>query len=386
MNEKLIEQEFSFLKDEIFLDVSRVVMPPLHVQNAYRNFMDDYVSNYGDDVVSKSWDMVEQTRKVVSQLIHCDSSEIGFVKNTCEGVSILAFGFPFEKGDNVIVIDQEHQANLFPWINVHQQRGVDLHVVKSQNGSICMQDIINQMDDHTRIVAVSAIQFSTGFYMDLKKLGNICHQKNILFMVDGIQALGRMCIDVQEMHIDYMASGTNKGLLGTLGAGFVYCSKDWVEKIIPTYASYQSVINHVSPPAVTTNFEFLEWHTDARRFESGNLSYNCILALQKGVELILELGIENIESKIISLEKYLRNKIKDVSLKVVQPENEKNYGGIVCVYYPVNHEKNVKEILKKYKIHCTMRGGYIRLGINFYNTLEQMEQVSKAIHEIDCLG
>lgn len=86
MNEKLIEQEFSFLKDEIFLDVSRVVMPPLRVQNAYRNFMDDYVSNYGDDVVSKSWDMVEQTRKAVSRLIHCDASEIGFVKNTCEGV------------------------------------------------------------------------------------------------------------------------------------------------------------------------------------------------------------------------------------------------------------------------------------------------------------
>lgn len=384
MNEKLIEQEFSFLKDEIFLDVSRVVMPPLRVQNAYRNFMDDYVSNYGDDVVSKSWDMVEQTRKAVSRLIHCDASEIGFVKNTCEGVSILAFGFPFEKGDNVIVIDQEHQANLFPWINVHQQKEIDLHVVKSHDGNIFIEDIINQMDDHTRIVAVSAIQFSTGFFMNLKELGNICSQKNILFMVDGIQALGRMCIDVQEMHIDYMASGTNKGLLGTLGAGFVYCSKNWVEKIIPTYASYQSVINHVSPPAVTTNFEFLEWHRDARRFESGNLSYNCILALNKGVEWILELGMEDIEKYILSLEDYLRNKIKDIHLPVVQLD-KKNQGGIICIYYPENKEDKVDEICKEYKIHCTRRGGYIRLGLDFYNTFEQMDIVSKAIHKIDLL-
>lgn len=384
MNEKLIEQEFSFLKDEIFLDVSRVVMPPLRVQNAYRNFMDDYVSNYGDDVVSKSWDMVEQTRKAVSRLIHCDASEIGFVKNTCEGVSILAFGFPFEKGDNVIVIDQEHQANLFPWINVHQQKEIDLHVVKSHDGNIFIEDIINQMDDHTRIVAVSAIQFSTGFFMNLKELGNICSQKNILFMVDGIQALGRMCIDVQEMHIDYMASGTNKGLLGTLGAGFVYCSKNWVEKIIPTYASYQSVINHVSPPAVTTNFEFLEWHRDARRFESGNLSYNCILALNKGVEWILELGMEDIEEYILSLEDYLRNKIKDIHLPVVQLD-KKNQGGIICIYYPENKEDKVDEICKEYKIHCTRRGGYIRLGLDFYNTFEQMDIVSEAIHKIDLL-
>ena len=95
-------------------------------------------------------------------------------------------------------------------------------------------------------------------------------------------------IDVQAMNIDWLVAGTNKGLLGTLGAGIVYCTNRIVKDIIPPYASYQSVISHVAPPAITTNFDFLEWHPNARRFESGNLSYNCINAINKGIELILE--------------------------------------------------------------------------------------------------
>lgn len=386
LNQTLIDQEYAFLGDEIFLNVSYVVMPPLRVQKAYGSFMDEYVSYYGDDMVAKMWNVVEDTRVKLAKLIHAeDPYEIGFTKNTCEGVSILADGYPFEPGDNVVLADQEHQANLLPWINAHQRKGVELHVVKSVGGEVRAEDMIAAMDDHTRILAVSAVQFSTGFYSDLYRLGKACKERGVLFMVDGIQALGRLQIDVQAMNIDWLVSGTNKGLLGTLGAGFIYCRKSLVEKIIPPYASYQSVVSHVKLPAVTTNFEYLEWHKDSRRFESGNLSYNCILALNQGVELILELGIGNIEAHVRKLEHELRARLKDLKLPVVQAKDEKNWGGVICVYYPAEKEQEVICILKNYKIHCTMRGGYIRLGLDFYNTLEQMDLVSQALHEIDSL-
>ena len=263
---------------------------------------------------------------------------------------------------------------------------MELHIVKSRDGEIPMEDMIAAIDGNTRIVTVSAVQFSTGFYMDLKKLGEECRKRGVLFAVDGIQALGRLKLDVQEMGIDWLAAGTNKGLLGTLGAGLVYCRSELTEKITPPYASYQSVVSHVEPPAITTNFESLEWHSDARRFESGNLSYNCICAINKGMELILELGIENIEEHIRHLEKLLREKISDLELPVVQAKDSKNWGGMVCVYYPPNADEEAKKILEKYKIHCTMRGGYIRFGLNFYNTEEQMETVSAALHEISRIG
>lgn len=386
LNETLINKEYSFLGDAIFLNVSSVVMPPVRVQETYRSFMDDYISNFGDDIVPKAWSIVEDTRKKVAQLIHAKNPlEIGFVKNTCEGVSILADGYPFKAGDNVVIADQEHQANLFPWINLHQRKGVDLHVVASKNGEIDADDMIAAIDENTKVLTVSSVQFSTGFFADLHKLGKACKEKGVIFMVDGIQALGRLNIDVQAMNIDWLVAGTNKGLLGTLGAGIVYCTSSLVEKIIPPYASYQSVVSHVAPPAITTNFDYLEWHSDSRRFESGNLSYNCINAINKGIELILELGIDEIEAHVKKLEKYLRGKLTDLHLHVVQAADEKNWGGIVCVYYPAHAEEQVIEILKKYKIHCTMRGGYIRLGLEFYNTMEQMDIVSEALHEIDRL-
>ena len=386
LDQTLIDREYAFLGDEIFLNVSYVAMPPLRVQKAYGSFMEEYVSYYADDMVSKVWNVVEDTRGKLAKLIHAeDPYEIGFTKNTCEGVSILADGYPFEPGDNVVVADQEHQANLLPWINVHQRKGVGLHVVKSVDGEVRAEDMIAAMDDRTKILAVSSVQFSTGFYSDLRRLGAACRERGVIFMVDGIQALGRLNIDVQEMNIDWLAAGTNKGLLGTLGAGFVYCRKSLVEKIIPPYASYQSVISHAAPPAVTTNFEYLEWHKDSRRFESGNLSYNCILALNKGVEFLLELGIDVIEVHVRKLERYLRSRLGDLKLPVVQARDEQNWGGVVCVYYPPHAEEQVIQILKDHRIHCTMRGGYIRLGLDFYNTLEQMDVVSQALHEIDRL-
>lgn len=384
LNQKLIEEEYGFLGNAIFLNVSQVVMPPKRVQDAYRRFMDDYVANYGMDIVSRAWDMVNSTRPKLQKLIGAkDAHEIAFVKNTAEGISILANGLTYRPGDNIVIADQEHQSVLFPWIGVHERYGVELKVVQSVDREIPMDDMIAAIDEHTRVLIVSAVQFSTGFAADLKRLGAACREKGVIFAVDGIQALGRLKLNVQDCQIDYLAAGSNKGLLGTLGAGFVYCSDRIVQDVIPCYAGYQSTVSHVAPPSITTEFDHLEWYPHARRFESGNLSYNCIEAISNGVDLILELGLDNIDAHIRTLEKYLRGKISDLTLPVVQAKDEKHWGGIICVYYPAEHEADVVRILEEHKIYATMRGGYMRFGLEFYNTTEQMDIVSAALHEID---
>jgi selenocysteine lyase/cysteine desulfurase len=238
------------------------------------------------------------------------------------------------------------------------------------------------MNERTRVLAVSSAQFSTGFMSDLHALGAECRKRDILFAVDAIQTLGRIKLDVQVMNIDWLAAGGNKGLLGTLGAGFVYCSDRIIKSIIPPYAAYQSTETHVEPPAITTDFETLEWHPNARRFESGNLNYNGILAISKGVDLLLELGIDNIDAHIRELETRLRDKIRPLPLKIVEPRDPKNWSGIVCVYYPPNFEEEAKAILAERRIHATIRGGYIRFGIDFYNTAEQMDITADALSSI----
>lgn len=383
LNWDLINSEFGFLGDGIFLNVSQVCMPPKRVQEAYGQFLDNYVKNYGDGIVDKAWDIVDNCRIKLAKLINAnDASEIGFVKNTSEGMSIIASGLKLGPDDNIVIADQEHQSTLFPWINAHEQKKIQLHIVKSIEGEIPIDAMIEAIDNRTKVLVISSGQFSTGFRADLETLGAECRRRGIIFAVDGIQTLGRLDMDVKKMNIDYLVAGSNKGLLGTLGCGFVYCTSSLAKKIIPPYAGYQSTVSHVSPPSITTNFDTLEWYPNARRFESGNLSYNCILAVDKGVELILELGIKNIEKYVLNLETYLRSKLSNLKLHVVQPKDTKNWSGIICIYYPRHKDDDVISILKSYNIHGTMRGGYIRFGLNFYNTENQMDIVAEALHKV----
>ena len=129
------------------------------------------------------------------------------------------------------------------------------------------------------------------------------------------------------MGIDYLAAGSNKGLLGTLGCGFVYCSDRIVKDIVPPYAGYQSTVSHVSPPSITTNFDHLEWYPHARRFESGNLSYNCILALSEGVGLLLELHADQHGEYLARLEQFLQ----DSRFRVLEALGSRELLGVAIV-------------------------------------------------------
>jgi selenocysteine lyase/cysteine desulfurase len=381
LDRSLVEREYGFLKDVIFLNASSVIMPPMRVQNAYNNFMADYVRAFGAGVVPKGWDIVNEARGRLASLLNCHAHEIAFTKNTAEGLSIAAASIEVVPGDNAVVCDQEHEANLFPWMN-QRRRGLELRVVRTQNGEVDIAALLARCDERTKALAISSAQFTTGHSVDLRALGAECRARNIIFVVDGVQSVGRLKLDVRECNIDYLAAGGHKGLLGTLGAGFVYCSDRIVSDLIPPYASYQSVINHVPPPALTTQFDYLEWHPNARRLEAGSPNFNGVLAISRGVELILELGIENIESTIHALEAEFRSLLADVPLKVVEPADPKRRSGIVCVYYPKGAEAEVQAVLRNHKIFCSMQAGYLRFCIEFYNTSEQMKIAASALQEI----
>lgn len=380
LDRKLIDHEFSDIKDVIFLNVASVVIPPKSVQDAYFGLTKQYIKTFGKNVVPNAWEMVSSARENVAKLINAEPSEIAFVKNTTEGIGIIANGLPFKQGDNVITVDQEHTANLYAWINL-QKKGVELRVVKSRDNNIFIEDIVDKIDKNTKAIAIAAVQFTTGVYIDLVRLGNICKKNNIIFIVDGIQAVGRLSIDVKEMNINYLGCAGNKGLLATPGAGFVYCDSAIIKDVTPVYACYQSVVNHVEPPAITTDFSKVEWHDNARRLESGNLNYAGIAAINAGVQLINRLGIKEIEKYVLELEDVLIERMKQLPFEFRTPFDKEKRSGILCIYYPQHIETELQNILEKYKIFTTARGGYIRLAIDFYNTKEQMTKVAEAFEE-----
>ena len=381
LDQALLTKEFPFVGKEIFLNSSYITVPPVRTQLAYYGFMDQLVNTYADDFIRNSEGKINEARRRLAEVVNASPEEIAFVKNTTEGIGILSQGLSYNAGDNVVVIDQEHSANLFGWIKL-QQKGVELRIVRSRDDAVVLNDIVEKINEHTRIVAISAVQFSTGFAIDLELLGRVCKDFDVILSVDAIQALGRKEIDVKKMNISYLASGGNKGLFGILGAGFVYCSSDIIDQITPPYASYQSVESVHAQPAITTDFSQLRWHKDARRLESGNLNHAGIAALSAGTSLVLELGIKNIQAHILALEKMLRDKLVGVPLKVVTPDRDENRSGVVCIYYPLEKEDKVISLLQQRHIHVTMRGGYIRISFHAFNTQNDVAQIAAAIWDI----
>ena len=197
----IVEEQFSHLKDAVFLNAAHVVIPPKNVLSAYHDFVDNYVSQFAKGIVEDAWAEVGNTRETIAALLNAEKREIGFVKNTAEAISIIANGFPFQKGDNIVICDQEHPSNFYPWIRLNEMKGVELKIVENVNWDILEEKIIQRCDKNTKAIALSAVQFTTGVFCDLKKIGRYCRKEGILFIVDGIQAVGRMLIDVKEMNI-----------------------------------------------------------------------------------------------------------------------------------------------------------------------------------------
>jgi cysteine desulfurase/selenocysteine lyase len=381
LDRELVDYEFEDIKDVIYLNIASSAIPPRCVKTAYFNFIENQIKTYGKTAITDGRRILYSAKENIAKLVNADPSEIAFVKNTAEGIGIIANGFPFKKGDNIIVCDQEFPSAILAWINL-KHKGVEVRTVTFKEGSILMEDIVSRIDNNTKAVVISAVQFTTGFYIDLHNLGDVCRKNDILLIVDGIQAVGRLDIDVKKMNISYLACGGFKGLLSTFGVGFVYCDKSIVKDIIPLSASHLNTKYNYDPPQMDYDYSEIEWHEDSRRFEAGHLNYAGIASINEASKLINRLGILQIERHILELQRELISIINELPLKIMTPLKEENYSGIFSIYYPNEKDTDIKNIMDKYNIIATVNNGYIRLGINFYNTKEQIIKVADALKEI----
>ena len=208
-----------------------------------------------------------------------------------------------------------------------------------------------------------------------------CHKRGIILAIDAIQSMGRLTMRPRQWHISYVAGGAHKGCLGTKGGGYVYCAKELSQILKPYTGSLQSLTNG-GRPFPLRHYDQIQWQPDASRLEGGMYSFGIIESLANGVSLINELGIENVEAHIHAMENYLRGKLADLPLKVLDIP-EKNRSGLLFIWYPEGADpKAVEQVLLDHKVRATVRQGYIRMGLHFYNTQEQMDRVSQALHEI----
>lgn len=385
-NQELVDRELGYFNDIIYLNVASISMPPVSVQKALASYYQDFViSKHGVHSMLDGYEMANQTRALLAELIHADPSEIAYVQNTNAGMDLAASGYAWKAGDNIIITDVEQQSNCYLWKYL-ERFGVELRVVASDDGGFFVEDFLPLMDENTRMVALSAVPYLTGFFADLESIGAECRKRNILFAVDAIQAMGRMKIDVKKMKIDVLSSSCHKGMMTTFGVGFAYIRKEIMPLLNPSRVSMQSVATQIPSKDIGKPGISFDWFPDARRYEAGSLPQAGIYALSKAVSLLLELGPLEIQQRVLHLESLLRSALEEkgfCNFHIMSRYRDQNRSGNIIIQYDPKHFDKVAKILDKYQIYATSMPGTLRLSIGFYNTEQQMEVTAKALKEID---
>lgn len=365
-----LRQEFPVTRQWIYCNHAAVAPISTRVAGAIQGVLTD-LNEFGA-VHWKSWGKtVEHARELAARLINSDPDEIAFVKNTSDGLSLLSNGLDWNGGDKVVSVDTEFPANVYPWLAL-KKRGVELVTVPERKGRVDLQDIERALDARTRVLTVSYVQYLSGFRIDLDALGEMCRSRGIIFCVDAIQGMGAFEIDVKRQKIDFLSADGHKWMLATEGAGVAYLSKRIVEQVTPSVLGWMSVENFND-----FHRRELNYRHGALRYECGSLNTIGIYGLAAALDLLLEVGIENISRQILAITSHLCEGLASKGYVVLGSRTHGEASGIVSfrpgVRGPETH--TIFRRLEEARVATALRGGYIRVAPHFYNTQSEMDQV-----------
>ena len=319
----------------------------------------------------------DRVRRLAAKLIGATPEEVTFVKNTTEGVHYVANGIQWVSGDNVVSLATEFPANVYPWLNL-QSRGVQLRRVQPEGDRVPFDRIAAAIDRRTRVLAVSAVQWDNGFRVDLTRLGELCAERGVLLFVDAIQALGVHPIDVRAMNIDFLSAGAHKWLTGPEGVGIFYCKRELVGHLRPSEPGYMGVKRGFDDVAPELTPE--EFHDDARRFDSGVYNLAGICALGASLELLLDVGIEQVQVRVKQLTDLLVEGLRAKGWQVHSPRTASEWSGIVS-FSSSHHDLDQlrKHLRREYRIVLALRRGRLRASPHFYNSTDEIRQLIEAL-------
>ncbi|MCW8816657.1 MAG: aminotransferase class V-fold PLP-dependent enzyme [Ignavibacteriaceae bacterium] len=320
-------------------------------------------------------DVADETKTMIGEMINCEGDRIAFLDNTTNGIIWLAQGINWKSGDRIILNDVEFPANVYPFLQL-KEKGVEVDFIKSKNGIVTAEEVIDAIKPDTKLISISFVQFLSGYRVDLEKIGKACKEHGIIFSVDAIQGLGAVRLDIEKCNIDFLASGTQKWLLGLQGLAFIYVRKELQDKMKTAPIGWLAVNDAWD----LLNFDLTTKET-AERFQPGTLNNLGIYAFNSSMKFLKEFGFDEIEKQVLSNSKYFIEQLASIGYKsplLSQPE--KHLSGIVSFSLKDGFPKsvNAKEIfdyLSQKKIICSLREGYIRFAPHFYNTKQEINTV-----------
>ncbi len=302
-----------------------------------------------------------ELRELAARLINIpNANDVALIKNTSEGVSIVAKGYPWAQGDNVVLPAGEFPSNRLPWLSLEGRgvsvREVDIRVEHPE------QALIEAMDRRTRVLAVCSIQYSDGFRLDIEQLGAACDSAGVLFFVDAIQHLGALPFDAVAASVACLAAGAHKWMLGPEGIGIFYCREDVRSRIALSQHGWHMY-------DYPWHFEREDWTPSlkARRFEAGSPNTLGQAALHTSLTLLLDSGIEYTSARVLANTARLLaglGSLPDVEIR--SPTEDARLSGIVSFSPGARDAREIFRRLSNAGVTCAFRNGAVRLSPHFY--------------------
>jgi cysteine desulfurase/selenocysteine lyase len=312
----------------------------------------------------------------IARLIGAKASEIAFVKNTTEGLGFVANGYPWQRGDNVIIADIEYPSNVYCWVRL-AKLDVEVRWVKSEQGRIRVDDIRALMDGRTRLVSLSAVQFSNGYRHDLESTASLCNERGVLLNLDGIQWVGALAIDVERLGIHFLSAGGHKWLLAPIGTGFFYCRQSVMDRIEPPTVGYHTVDKHED------HMDYdLVYRADAGRFEEALVNFPGIWGLDAAVRMQLALGADGIEQHVLGLTGRAVEGLRRRGYEIVSPYGDVERSGIVSFRHPGGNAAAIADRLKADGVDVAVRGGALRISPSYYNDAQEIDRFLQTLPTI----
>ena len=376
-NEELRQHEFPVAKNKIFLGHAGVCPLPRRVAQA---MIDCATGGTLGDQETFVMQQLTAARRAGAQLLNSQPDEISLVGPTSLALSFVAAGLNFRKGDNILIYHDDYPSNVYPWMAL-AEKGVKVRLMNIRHlGAIRKVDIMGQVDEDTKLVALASNHFISGHRLEHDAIGQFLRERNILFCLDAIQTLGAFPTTVEN--VDFLAADSHKWLLGPLAAGIVYVAKERFEECRPTLLGSWNI---KSPDFLAQ--KTIEFEEGGRRYEPGVLNVAGIYGMRASINLIREQGIDSVSSLILQRRDQLETGLASLGFDFLSPRSsEPLRSGILTTRHPGKDPSKLIADLEKAFISASYRktrdhGFWLRFSPHFYNTSAEIDRVLDVLSE-----
>ncbi|HMO80559.1 MAG TPA: aminotransferase class V-fold PLP-dependent enzyme [Pyrinomonadaceae bacterium] len=371
-----IRSLFPALDTFAYLNSAAVSPPPQPAVDAVISQLRDVSSN-GSENYPLWVEKKDRARKLVSEMLNVRPENIAFMRNTSDGIASVAAGLVWNAGDNIVSFEKEFPANYYAWRQVRDRFGVELRLCPEREGRIDLDEFIGMIDSKTRVVAISAVQYASGFRTDLERLGRAARSVGALFVVDIIQGLGAMGFDLPAQYVDVAAGASHKWLCAPEGCGIVYVSDRARNMLEPAFVGWISV-------ETPWDFADLEqpFRPNALAWESGTGPSSLFYGLEASLNIISEVGLAKIDKYLLGLSDQVCDASRRKGYTIVSSRVPGEASAIVSIKSARGVDAaDLYRDLRDVGVIVSARGDRLRISPHFFNIESDIERFVEALPE-----